>query len=320
MRVCYSPGYVISLPAGHRFPMGKYAALRAHLLAERVIQPADVVPVDEAPWESLRLVHTPAYLEAFAHGTLSAAECRRLGFPWSPLLVRRARLAVQGTLTAARLALEDGMAGNLAGGTHHAFPDRGEGFCALNDVAVAVRVLRMESQISRALVIDLDVHQGNGTAVALAGDPGAFTFSMHGARNYPLRKERSSLDVPLPDGTRDAEYLTALAAALSEATERSRPQIAFFLAGVDVVAGDRFGRLALTDAGLEAREKLVVEWIGACGIPLVIVPAGGYAPRLELTAARHAVAYRTAAAWRAARAPRAPAALTPPATRAAPRG
>ncbi|WP_420635268.1 histone deacetylase [Candidatus Palauibacter sp.] len=210
MRVNYSPGYTVPLPEGHAFPMGKFAALRHTLERDAIISPEDVVEPGEAAWEDLALVHTPAYLHKLRHGALEPAEVRRLGLPWSPALVRRSRLAVRGTVNAAWMALEDGVAANLAGGTHHAFPDHGEGFCVLNDVGVAVRLLRRGGWIRRALVIDLDVHQGNGTAAVFADDPDTFTFSMHGEGNYPFRETPSDLDVGLPDGTGDEGYEAAL--------------------------------------------------------------------------------------------------------------
>ena len=200
-----------------------------------------------------------------------------------------------GTLLAARHALRDGMAANLAGGTHHACHGHGEGYCVINDVVVAIRALRADGGPRRALVIDLDVHHGNGTAELLAGDAEAFTFSMHGANNFPLRKPPSSLDVPLPDRTGDEEYLRALEAHLPTALDRARPGIAFYLAGVDVVAGDRFGRLSMTRAGLRARDRLVLRSLGERGIPTVLLLSGGYAATPELTADLHAEAHRAAA-------------------------
>ena len=294
MRVNYSPGYTVPLPEGHAFPMGKFAALRDILERDGLISPQDVVEPGEATWEDLALVHTRAYLEKLRHGTLDRAEVRRLGLPWSPALVHRSRLAVRGTVNAAWMALEDGMAANLAGGTHHAFPDHGEGFCVLNDVGVAVRVLRRGGWIGRALVVDLDVHQGNGTAAVFADDPDTFTFSMHGEGNYPFRETPSDLDVGLPDGTGDDEYEEALLTHLPEALARSRPDLVFYLGGVDVLAGDQFGRLALTRAGLERRDRVVIGTIRAAGLPLALLLSGGYAATPELTAELHAIAHRMA--------------------------
>ena len=210
MRCAYHTDYFLPLPPGHPFPMAKYPLLCARLLRDGVIAPEDLIQPVEANVDILRLVHTCEYLDLLATGTLDAAAVRKLGVPWSPALWRRSRLAAQGTLEAARAALEDGLAGNLAGGTHHAFPSHGEGFCVLNDVAIAIRVLQRAGSIQRALVIDLDVHQGNGTAAIFDGDADVFTFSVHGERNYPVRKMRSTLDVGLADGVGDDEYLELL--------------------------------------------------------------------------------------------------------------
>ncbi len=294
LRVAYSAGYTVPLPEGHRFPMGKFLALRRILERDRIIRPDGVVEPAEAAWEDLALVHTPRYLHKLRHGALGRAEERRMGLPWSSALVRRSRLAVRGTVNAAWMALEDGVAANLAGGTHHAFPDHGEGFCVLNDVGVAVRVLRRGGWIRRALVVDLDVHQGNGTAAVFADDPRTFTFSMHGAGNYPFRPTPSDLDVALGDGTGDEEYEAALRRVLPEVVSRSRPDVVFYLGGVDVVAGDRFGRLALTPAGLERRDRFVIETVRGEGLPLALLLSGGYAETPERTAELHAIAHRTA--------------------------
>lgn len=295
MRVSYSPGYVVSLPEGHPFPIGKFEALRRILLDEGLVRPQDVIEPEQAEWSDLRLVHSAEYLGALADGTLDRAAERRLGLPWSRGLVRRSRLAVQGTLNAALLALDDGLAANLAGGTHHSFPGHGEGFCVLNDVAVAVRVLQRRGFVRRVLVVDLDVHQGNGTATVFAGDERVFTFSIHGEKNFPFRKAVSSLDVGLADGATDSAYLAALEAHLCAAFERARPDLVFYLAGVDPVAGDRFGRLALTPAGLRAREACVLEFLHARGVPCALVLSGGYAPTPQLTAELHAIVHREAA-------------------------
>lgn len=295
MDVWFSPGYTVPLPAGHRFPMGKYAALHEILLREGLITPERTHEPAEADWADLRLVHTPEYLSDLAHGTLAPQAIRRLGLPWAPAMLRRSRLAVGGTLAAAAAALRDGIAANLAGGTHHAFADRGEGFCVLNDVAVAIRVLQRDGRIRRALVVDLDVHQGNGTARIFAGDGDVFTFSIHGARNYPFHKEASTLDVPLPDGTDDAAYLAALHETLPRALAAARPDIVFYLAGVDPVAGDRFGRLAMTRAGLLERDRFVLETLRAAQRATVLVLSGGYARTPEETADLHATVHRAAA-------------------------
>lgn len=296
MRVHFHHDYVVDLPAGHAFPMQKFVALRDILLAEQLIRPEEVIEPEEAPWTLLELAHSSCYLEKLKHGTLDAAEIRRLGLPWSPALVRRSRLACMGTLMAAHAALEDGISANLAGGTHHACFDHGEGYCVINDVVVAIRSLIREGRVSRALVVDLDVHHGNGNAELLAADDGAFTFSMHGERNYPIRKPASDCDVALEDGTNDGQYLAALEAHLPVVFDRAQPEIVFYLAGVDVVAGDRFGRLSLTSTGLGMRDRRVLQEAQSRGIPVVLLLSGGYAPTAEQTASLHATVHREACA------------------------
>jgi acetoin utilization deacetylase AcuC-like enzyme len=295
VRVSYSPGYWVTLPQGHPFPMGKFPALHAILLRDGLIRPQDVAVPYEVSWEDLQRVHDRTYLQRLREGTLDRRQERRLGLPWSAALVRRSRLAVQGTLNAARLALEDGIAANLAGGTHHAFAEFGEGFCVLNDMGVAVRVLQSQGRLERALIIDLDVHQGNGTAAVFAGDRHVFTFSMHGQRNFPFKKEQSSRDVGLDDGVGDDEYNVVLARHLPEIMAVSRPQLIFYLAGVDPVAGDRYGRLALSEEGIARRDRQVLETARGAGVPLVLLLSGGYAPTPEKTAELHAIVHRQAA-------------------------
>lgn len=306
--VSYHPDYVIPLPDGHAFPMGKYAVLHGILVAEGLAGPWNLREPVECPWDQLELAHAPVYLAKLREGSLSREEVRRIGMEWSPRLVRRARLAVQGSIDAAVAALRStgGLAANLAGGTHHAMRDAGEGYCTLNDVAVAVRVLQRDHGVRRALVVDLDVHHGNGTASIFAGDPDVFTFSMHGERNFPLRKPPSSLDVPLPDGIEDDAYLAALAEALPRALESARADIAFYLAGVDVARGDRFGRLRLTEDGIARRDRLTLESLRVAGIPTCMVLSGGYAlgadgkTSSERTAELHAISHRVAASLRRA--------------------
>lgn len=294
MRVAFSPGYFVELPATHRFPMGKYPRLHEILLRDGVIAASDVWEPDEADWADLQLVHTADYLSDLAHGTLSATAVRWLGLPWLPGMLRRSRLAVSGTLFAARSALADGVGGNLAGGTHHAFADRGEGFCVLNDVAIAIRALRRDGGIRRALVVDLDVHQGNGTAHVLSGDADAYTFSMHGQKNYPFHKMQSTRDVGLPDSISDEAYLDELQRHLAEVLRDAKPDLAFYLAGVDVVAGDRFGRLQLTPDGLARRDRHVLTTLRDAGVPTAIVLSGGYAQTVERTAELHSSVFREA--------------------------
>jgi len=294
LHCAYHPGYFVPLPPSHPFPMAKYPLLFQRLRASGWLHDAQVLEPGEAALDDLRLVHTEGYLQQLADGTLDAAAVRKIGVPWSQALWRRSRLAAQGTLLAARAALEDGLAANLAGGTHHAFPGHGEGFCVLNDVAVAIRVLQRDGRARRALVVDLDVHQGNGTAAIFEGDADVFTFSMHGERNYPTRKMRSTLDVGLADGIGDDEYLALLRRHLGDILARFVPDIVFYLAGVDPVRGDRYGRLALTDDGLRQRERCVLDSCGSRGLPVVITIAGGYAPTPERTAELHSIVFEEA--------------------------
>jgi acetoin utilization deacetylase AcuC-like enzyme len=296
MRCAYHTDYFLPLPAGHPFPMAKYPLLYARLLSDGILAPGDVIQPSEANFDSLGLVHDREYLGLLATGTLDAVAIRKLGVPWSPALWRRSRLAAQGTIEAARAALEDGLAGNLAGGTHHAFPSHGEGFCVLNDVAIAIRVLQREGRIRRALVIDLDVHQGNGTAAIFEDDPDVFTFSMHGERNYPAHKMRSTLDVGLADGVGDDEYLELLECSLSGILADFRADLVFYLAGVDILQGDRYGRVALTDAGLRRRERHVLASCRNAALPVAITIAGGYAATPERTAGLHAIVFEEARA------------------------
>lgn len=297
MKCSYHSSYQAALPPGHPFPMSKYPLLKERLLGEGILAAADIVQPDPLDVPTLALVHTREYLEKLESSGLSAAEQRRLGMPWSEALWRRSRLASAGTLLAARTALEDGLAGNLAGGTHHAFADHGEGFCVLNDVAIAIRKLQAERAIERAAIIDLDVHQGNGTAAIFEEDEAVFTFSMHGERNYPLAKMRSNVDAPLHDGMSDAEYHEALHRHLPAVLDSARADMVFYLAGVDVAAGDRYGKLALTEEGIRLRERRVIEAVRGRGVPLVIVLAGGYAATRERTAELHAHVFREAVAY-----------------------
>ncbi|MGD0501627.1 MAG: histone deacetylase [Steroidobacteraceae bacterium] len=302
MKCCYHPGYHVALPAGHPFPISKYQLLKEGLLREGLVAVEDLITPQPLGLDDLALVHTREYLAKLESGTLSVAEQRRLGMPWSDALWKRSRLSAGGTLLAARLALEEGIAGNLAGGTHHAFPDHAEGFCVLNDVAIAITKLRAEGKIQRAAVVDLDVHQGNGTAAIFEGSPEVVTFSMHGERNYPLAKMRSTVDVPLADGTDDGAYIEALDRHLPEVLDGPgpfgalRPDIVFYLAGVDIAVGDRFGKLAVSEDGIRRRDCRVIDEINSRGIPFVIVLGGGYASSPARTAELHAHAFRAAVA------------------------
>ena len=269
------------LPARHRFPIDKYPLLRARVVADGIARADEIHETDPVPWAVLERVHERALLERIRDGGLSVREQRGLGLPWSPALVERGRRAVAGTLAAARHAVEHGVAMNLGGGTHHAGHAFARGYCLFNDVVAALGELRADGLAERALVVDCDVHQGDGTADLLGGDPHAFTVSLHGARNYPFQRIPSDLDVDLPSGTGDADYLEALDGALDVALRRCTPDIAFYLAGADPWEGDRLGRLALTKAGLRARDELALDRLLGAGVPVCVVLAGGYAEDVE---------------------------------------
>jgi len=289
MQAFYADQFVLPLPPGHRFPMPKYRMLRERL------EGLAGVEMRQAPAASdgeLALAHTPAYVGAVTDGTLSAAQQREIGFPWSEAMVARARRSVGATIAAARAALAGGIATNLAGGTHHASADKGAGYCVFNDVAVAARLMQAEwhrarhASLLRIAVIDLDVHQGNGTAAIFADDSSVFTLSIHGAKNFPFRKEASDLDIELPDGCGDAEYLEALDAALAELWRRHEhapPGLIFYLAGADPHEGDRLGRLKLTTAGLAERDRRVLAAARERRIPIAMSMAGGYGRVIEDT-------------------------------------
>lgn len=296
MRVVYSPHYSFELNPGHQFPMGKYRAVYESLRRSGDLPDERLLAPEPVTGEALYRVHTRDYVERFLNGDLSADEQRRLGFPWSPALCRRALYAAGGTLAASRTALQDGIAANLAGGSHHAFPDRGEGYCAFHDMAVAIRALRAEGPSRRVAVIDCDVHQGNGSAAILGDDSTVFTFSIHCESNYPARKIPGSRDVGLRDGVEDAEYLALLDAELDGIWSAFRPEMVFYQAGVDPLAGDRLGRLSLTREGLRRRDRLVLRRCLATGVPVVITMGGGYSARFEETVEAHADTIRTALA------------------------
>jgi acetoin utilization deacetylase AcuC-like enzyme len=272
------------LPANHKFPLPKYALLRERVVADGLAAPAEIHETDPVAWAQLRAVQDPALVERIRTGALSVREQRGLGLPWSPELVERARRSVAGTVAAAFHALERRVAMNLGGGTHHAGRDFARGYCLFNDVAIATRALRAAQVADRVLVVDCDVHQGDGTAQALGGDLDAFTLSLHGARNYPFKRIPSDLDLDLETGTGDEAYLAALDAALDRALGAfGTPDIAFYLAGADPWEGDRLGRLALTKAGLRMRDDLVLDRLGELGVPVTVLLAGGYAPDVRDT-------------------------------------
>ena len=284
--VFYSPDYYADIGEGHVFPIKKFELARDILIAEGTIAPDLVIAPEPASVEDVLRVHSVDYITRLRSGDLTAREVRRLGLPWTEALVRRSFLAVSGTLNAASLALETSVASNLAGGTHHSYPDRGEGFCVLNDVAVAIEKLRSEGRCSRFLIVDLDVHQGDGTAFIYRDDEEVFTFSMHGEKNYPLHKETSNLDIELADGTSDAEYLGLLEQALTRVFSHG-PDIVFYLAGADPYENDKLGRLGITMKGLYERDLMVLEHAKGAGVPAVTVMSGGYAKDIRDTVEIH---------------------------------
>ncbi len=282
MKVFHCDQFTYPLPAGHRFPAAKYALLRERVTAELAPNCELIVP-DAASNSQLLRVHRPEYVATVECGTLTDREVRRIGLPWSPQLVERSWRSVGGTIAACRVALTDGVAVNLSGGTHHAFPDHGAGYCIFNDIAVAVRAMQAEGQARRIVVVDCDVHQGDGTAAIFAGDSDIFTFSIHGAKNFPLHKERSDLDVALPDGTSDADYLETLEIGLERSLALACADLAIYLAGADPYAGDTLGRLALSIEGLAARDRLVFDQCRGAGLPVAVVMGGGYARNVQDT-------------------------------------
>lgn len=280
MKVFYCDHFVLPLPPQHRFPMSKYRLLRERVFAE-LTPPCELIEPHPAPDEDLLRCHLPDYVRRATTGQLTDREMRRIGFPWSAQMVERSRRSSGGTIAACRAALLDGVSVNLAGGTHHACPDHGEGYCMFNDSAVAARAMQAEGLARQVVIIDCDVHQGNGTAAIFNGDPSVFTFSIHGAKNFPFHKETSDLDIELEDGTGDDAYLSALDFGLDQALDSARADLAIYLAGADPFEGDALGRLKVTKAGLAARDRLVLERCRRARLPLAIAMAGGYARRVE---------------------------------------
>jgi acetoin utilization deacetylase AcuC-like enzyme len=300
MQVFYATQFVLPLPVGHRFPMAKYQLLRDRLAAE--LPGVELMQARPATDGQLALVHTPAYISAISDGSIDPKLMREIGFPWSEAMAERARRSVGATIAACRAALKEGVAANIAGGTHHAYAEKGGGFCVFNDAAVASRLMQAEWSRShprplRVAIVDLDVHQGNGTARIFQGDASVFTLSMHGQKNFPFRKEASDLDVNLPDGCGDDEYLTALDAALDELDRRFDPVLVIYLAGADPHEGDRLGRLKLTWDGLEARDRRVFDWAWQRGVPLAFAMAGGYGNRIEDTVQVQVNTFKVAAQY-----------------------
>ena len=295
MKIAFSPIYRYELPAKHRFPMEKYTLLPEQLLYEGTIT-EDVFfapkPLSEA---AILRTHTAEYWQKLKTNTLSAKEARAIGFPMRPELIARGRVIAQGTLDCARIAMKDnGVALNIAGGTHHSFADRGEGFCVFNDIAIAANELLRTGEIKKTIVVDLDVHQGNGTAKIFANEPRVFTLSFHGAKNYPNRKPPSDLDVGFPDGTEDEVYLTELYKILPDLLDREQPDIVFFLSGVDVLGSDKLGRLALSIQGCRERDRFVFQCCKERNLPVAVSMGGGYSTRLATIIEAHANTFRMA--------------------------
>ena len=281
MDILYCDHFDVPLPSEHRFPMQKYRLLRERVAAAGIVASENIRVPEAATDEQLTRAHSLEYVAKVAQGRLSAQEIRRMGFPWSLALVERSRRSVGGTIAACRAALREGLAVNLAGGTHHAGRDHGEGFCVFNDVVVAARAMQAAGLAGRVLILDCDVHQGNGTAALCADDPTVFTFSIHGAKNFPFRKVAGDLDIGLPDGTGDDEYLTALEMGLLQALSLAHADLVIYLAGADPFRGDRLGRLALSKEGLLQRDALVYAECQGAGLPVATVMSGGYARQIE---------------------------------------
>lgn len=292
--VVYHPGYVTPIPEEHRFPMPKFRLLYEALLGDGVIHKNQVYTPQLAPQEWIEWVHEPAYVAAYCQGTLDSQAQRRIGLPWSKGVVQRTLTAVGGTILTAQLALEHGLACNTAGGTHHAFPGYGSGFCILNDLAIASRTVQRLGLAQKILIIDLDVHQGDGTAFIFQDDPTVFTFSMHCEVNFPSQKQRSDLDIGLPVGLDDDGYLQILAHHLGDLLSQVKPDLVFYDAGVDTHVGDRLGKLAMTNQGLYRRERMVLSTCLAAGYPVACVIGGGYAKNIGDLVFRHSLLHRAA--------------------------
>jgi acetoin utilization deacetylase AcuC-like enzyme len=283
MKIFYTDTFTIPLPDTHSFPKDKYRLLRERIIEAKIVRPEDLQIPRPATDEDILRAHDPIYLNRLQNGELTDKEVRRVGLPWSPEIVRRAKYSVGATIEACRAALEDGIAVNLGGGTHHAFNDHGQGYCYLNDSVIASRAMQARRRAGKILIIDGDVHQGNGTAAILQNDPTIFTFSIHGKNNFPFHKEKSDLDVELPDGTDDAAYIEALDEGITRSFNKFSADLVIYLAGADPYRHDRFGRLSLTKEGLARRDRLVLQHCHRAGLPVAVTLAGGYAPLVQDT-------------------------------------
>jgi acetoin utilization deacetylase AcuC-like enzyme len=287
MKIFHTDSFPIALPEDHRFPITKYALLRKRITDSNRFKPQDLIISRAASAAEITRVHDPAYLRRVQNGELTAREIRRIGLPWSPGLVERARRSAGATVKACFAALDDGVAVHLGGGTHHAFKDQGQGYCVFNDSVIAARALQAETHIRHVFILDCDVHQGNGTAAISRNDPAIFTFSIHGKNNFPYHKEKSDLDIALDDGAGNQIYLDALHTGLTESLRQAKAEIVIYLAGADPYADDRFGRLALSKEGLAERDRVVFQYCHEAGLPVAVTMAGGYAPNIEDTVDIH---------------------------------
>ncbi|MHA4845528.1 histone deacetylase family protein [Flavitalea antarctica] len=294
LHIAYDPIYAHPLPEGHRFPMLKYELIPGQLLHEGTIDDSSVFAPSVCESEIILYTHTAEYLSKLKDQTLSSREQRQIGFPQSPALTQRELIITRGTIDCCHHAMENGVAMNVAGGTHHAFADRGEGFCLLNDFAVAANYLLKKNMAKQILIIDLDVHQGNGTAKLFENNPAVFTLSMHGRHNYPFHKERSDWDIPLEDGTTDETYLGLLDDALAELPRRFNPDFVFYLSGVDILASDKFGKLKVTIEGCKTRDAMVFSWVRKRNLPCTVAMGGGYSPDVKTITEAHCNTFRTA--------------------------
>ncbi|MEJ7831267.1 MAG: histone deacetylase [Segetibacter sp.] len=294
IKIAFDPIYAHPLPEGHRFPMLKYELIPEQLLYEGTITANNIFAPGACSEEIILLTHTKEYLDRVLHQGLSASEQRKIGFPQSPELTRRELIITQGTISCCYFALENGFALNVAGGTHHAFSNRGEGFCLLNDFAVAANYLLHKRLVQKILIIDLDVHQGNGTAKLFENETRVFTFSMHGQHNYPFHKEASDLDIPLEDGTDDSTYLKLLSENLPQLIQSFKPDFAFYLSGVDILQTDKFGKLQVTLQGCKQRDEFVFTHLQKNKIPFTVAMGGGYSPDIKTIVEAHCNTFRTA--------------------------
>jgi acetoin utilization deacetylase AcuC-like enzyme len=294
LKIAFAPIYAHPLPEGHRFPMLKYELIPEQLLHEGSITIENIFTPKPCTDEIILWTHSPEYLDKLKNQTLSAKEQRHIGFPQSPQLTDRELIIAQGTIDCCLFAKEAGVALNVAGGTHHAFKDRGEGFCMLNDMAVAANYLLRQQLVKQILIIDLDVHQGNGTAKIFENEPRVFTFSMHGEHNYPFHKEKSDLDIPLKDGIEDAEYLSLLSEHLSDLIDTVQPDFAFFLSGVDILNTDRYGKLKVSINGCRQRDEFVFNTLKKQGIPCAVSMGGGYSADVKIITEAHSNTFRVA--------------------------